>query len=395
MFCGRFLLSASSSSWCRTPLLLAPTFSSLGSNKNSNSHSKENIFMSPAPQKISLEHDNNDNKNNNINTNTTSEAENPTTSNNNSTLLKLPSPSLLSKPRAMTKKHLRELTQSTADLLRSVHVHRRELTTATNNRTYSIADVVLDGPMDNLLTLHLLVDLTQRLVYIAEDDTYDAVVLSSKCMDFFSSGPDLRMFKRANTASYRRWYTQLLDLSRTMWMFPKPLVVALNGHCPSLAMALIIPADARVMVPERGATTFTSPTSSSSSSSSSAEIKMKLGFSEVQFGITVPSWLCSQTAYLLGAHNAEKMLLAGRLFGAYEAQQLSLIDSVCGIADMQRTVDDWLLRLLRPQPRSAWVATKQTQRLGVYHYVFNTSIKKIEMTAWGNALRNPNVMSRM
>jgi enoyl-CoA hydratase/carnithine racemase len=92
-----------------------------------------------------------------------------------------------------------------------------------------------------------------------------------------------------------------------MFLFPKPLIAALNGHTVAGGCMLAIACDHRIM----------------------ASGKAKISLNEITFGSTLPAGCVEMLRYCIGPRNAQAVLYSGALYSAEEALRLGLVDEVC------------------------------------------------------------------
>ena len=91
-----------------------------------------------------------------------------------------------------------------------------------------------------------------------------------------------------------------------MFLYPKPLVAALNGHAIAGGCMLALACDGRVM----------------------AAGKAKIALNEITFGSTIFAGSTEMLRFWVGSAAATKILCSGAMFPAEEAQRLGLVDEV-------------------------------------------------------------------
>lgn len=91
-----------------------------------------------------------------------------------------------------------------------------------------------------------------------------------------------------------------------LFVFPKPLVAALNGHTIAGGCMLALACDRRLMARERG----------------------KISLNEITFGASVFAGSVEMLTSLVGRTNAEVILFSGAMFDAAGAHELGLVDQV-------------------------------------------------------------------
>jgi 3,2-trans-enoyl-CoA isomerase len=163
--------------------------------------------------------------------------------------------------------------------------------------------VTLERGKVNALDIAAVGELRERFEALERDDSVRAVVLTG-AGSFFSFGfdvPELLTYGRQQLESFLRDFTALYT---KLFLFPKPLVAAINGHAVAGGCMLATTCDRRVM----------------------ASGKAKISLNEVTFGASVFAGSVEMLAAITGRRNAEKILLGGVMYRAEEALQLGLVD---------------------------------------------------------------------
>ncbi len=123
---------------------------------------------------------------------------------------------------------------------------------------------------------------------------------------FFSFGLDIPGFLSYPKAMFAHFLARFTDFYRYLFVYPKPILAALNGHTIAGGCMLANACDYRMMVSGNA----------------------KISLNEITFGSTVFSGATSILKYLVGGRNAEKFLLTGKMYTAEEAMELGLVDRV-------------------------------------------------------------------
>lgn len=169
--------------------------------------------------------------------------------------------------------------------------------------------LTLDDPATrNALGLALRAALVEALRAAAEDRDC-RVVLMTGTGTVFASGSDIRMLAASTPEDV------VSDDVRALWAaltgFPKPLVVALNGHALGGGLELALAAD--VIVAARGA---------------------KLGNPEPRIGIMPGGGATQRLVRSLGWHRAMRLLLTAEPISAETAEAWGLVAEVCETANL-------------------------------------------------------------
>jgi len=138
---------------------------------------------------------------------------------------------------------------------------------------------------------------------LAENYDVSSVILTGEG-SFFSFGFDIPEFLNYSKESFTKFLVKFAELLKYIFIFPKPVVAALNGHTVAGGCMLAIACDYRLMVSE----------------------KAKISLNELTFGSTVFASGIEMLKFVVGARNAELILYRGAMLPAEEAKRLGLVD---------------------------------------------------------------------
>jgi enoyl-CoA hydratase len=123
---------------------------------------------------------------------------------------------------------------------------------------------------------------------------------------FFSAGLALPSLLGLQRAQLRSFMTLFDTAMRRVFICPLPVVAAVNGHAIAGGCVLALQCDARLM----------------------AEGPVKIGLSEVQLGIGLPSSVLESLRFQVPPSSLVPIALEGTLFTPEEAKRLGLVDEV-------------------------------------------------------------------
>ena len=132
-----------------------------------------------------------------------------------------------------------------------------------------------------------------------------AVVLTGRGK-FFSFGFDIPELYEYSKDEFKRFVTKFTDLYTYLFMYPKPVVAALNGHTIAGGCMLATACDYRLMVSG----------------------KAKISLNEITFGSTVFAGSVAMLKFLVGGRNAERILGTGDMYDAQTARDMNLVDRI-------------------------------------------------------------------
>lgn len=174
-----------------------------------------------------------------------------------------------------------------------------------------LALVTLERGKVNALNHHVLGELAATFDRLEEEDQVKAVVLTGSG-SFFSFGFDVPELLTYSLDRTRTFLTEFTALYTRMFLFPKPLVGALNGHAVAGGCMLATTCDRRIMASGKG----------------------RISLNEVTFGASVFAGSVMMLVACAGQRNAEEILGTGAMYGAERALELGLVDRVTGAGEL-------------------------------------------------------------
>jgi enoyl-CoA hydratase/carnithine racemase len=174
-------------------------------------------------------------------------------------------------------------------------------------------------------------ELTEALAKALEEagQAASAVIVSGR-PGMFSAGLDVPQLIKLDREQMTSFWLSFSNMLGRIASMPVPTVFALTGHAPAGGIVMALFGDYRIM--PRGA--------------------FKTGFNEVQVGLVVPPQVHRALVRLIGAHSAERILVAGELMDAQRAQEIGLVDELADDPEqVLRRALEWCEELLAlPQP---------------------------------------------
>jgi Delta3-Delta2-enoyl-CoA isomerase len=167
-----------------------------------------------------------------------------------------------------------------------------------------LAEILLNRPKVNAINERVVHELAQCFDEIRGDDTAKALILTGEG-SFFSFGFDVPELYDYEKKDFTEFMFNFSDMLRNVFLFPKPVLAALNGHTIAGGCILALACDYRLMVAE----------------------KAKISLNEITFGSTLFSSAVEMLRFLVGSRNASTILYSGRMYSADEALRLGLIDN--------------------------------------------------------------------
>lgn len=169
----------------------------------------------------------------------------------------------------------------------------------------SIATVTLDRGKVNALNDDMVDQVRACFEDLEKNEEVKAVILTGQGK-FFSFGFDIPGFLSYSKKEFKAYLKKFTALYAYLFLYPKPIIAALNGHTVAGGCILATACDFRLMVTG----------------------KAKIALNEVAFGSTIFAGSIDMLKVCAGDRNAELVAGTGKMFSAEEAKELGLIDIV-------------------------------------------------------------------
>ena len=168
-----------------------------------------------------------------------------------------------------------------------------------------IATVTLSRGKVNALNEPMVEEITKSFEDLAIDNEVRSIIFTGSGK-FFSFGFDVPEFLNYSKSDFIIYLEKFTNFYTYLFLFPKPIVVALNGHTIAGGCMLATACDFRLMVTG----------------------KAKISLNEITFGSAVLAGSVEMLKYCVGSRNAQSILYSGAMYSAEEAIQLGLVDQV-------------------------------------------------------------------
>ena len=200
-------------------------------------------------------------------------------------------------------------------------------------------------------------------------DGHAQAILLSGGPKVFSAGldvPRLLALGDDRDALLQAWQG-FFSVARTLAASPVPVAAALAGHAPAGGCVLALCCDYRVM----------------------AEGPYRIGLNETQVGLVAPDGIQRLLRRVVGAHRAERLLVAGEMVEAARALQLGLVDELAAIDAVPTRARLWLESVLA-LPRGPMLRTRAIARADVTAAL---APERIELERFVDAWREPDTQA--
>jgi Delta3-Delta2-enoyl-CoA isomerase len=167
-----------------------------------------------------------------------------------------------------------------------------------------IATVVLERGKVNAINPIVVEELSATFGALQNDAAASAVVLTGSGK-FFSFGFDIPEFLSYTRDEFTDFVASFTTLYRNLFIFPKPLVAALNGHAIAAGCMVALACDRAIMV------------------GGSAKISLN----EIAFGSSVFAGSTEMLQFRIGSR-ASEVVYSGAMYSPAEAQEIGLVAEV-------------------------------------------------------------------
>lgn len=191
----------------------------------------------------------------------------------------------------------------------------------------AIARIELANPPVNALNPALLSALNQALKDAEADASVRAICLVGR-PGMFSAGLDVPALLALERPALKQAWSDFFAIMEGLSRSAKPSVAAITGHSPAGGAVIALFCDYRVM----------------------AEGNFKIGLNEVQVGLAVPPPIVFALKRLLGAHRAERLMVAGTMLESSAALSVGLVDELAATDAVEARAMAWLEAHLQLPP---------------------------------------------
>ncbi len=168
----------------------------------------------------------------------------------------------------------------------------------------AIATVVLQRGKVNAINPTVVEELSTAFAQLQRDSDVRAVVLTGHGT-FFSFGFDIPEFLSYTREQFTRFVTDFARLYRDLFVFPKPLVGALNGHAVAGGCMIALAVDTVIVIDGHA----------------------KISLNEVAFGSSVFAGSTEMLQFRVGPR-ATDVLYSGAMYSPAEAHAIGLVSEV-------------------------------------------------------------------
>lgn len=163
----------------------------------------------------------------------------------------------------------------------------------------------------NVMDIEMLTALSEELSRLNQDSTCGAVILTGSGKAF-SAGVDLFRILDGGEAYLNSFLPVFWEAMQKLFLFPKPLVAAVNGHAIAGGCIMVCAADYRIMA--RGPAT--------------------IGVTELLVGVPFPAVALEMFRFSVAPQFVQEAIYSGRTYGAEDALRRGMVDEVTSPEDL-------------------------------------------------------------
>ncbi len=167
------------------------------------------------------------------------------------------------------------------------------------------AVVTLSRGKVNAIDRQVVAELSAVFDEIERDDSIQSVVLTGRGK-FFSFGLDVPALWDLTPDEFTTFLKNFCGLCAELFLFPKPIVAAVNGHAVAGGCMLVIPCDAGMAV----------------------DTPINIALTEVMLGAALFASTVEMLRYRVSSQTAEQLLLTGKSLTANSAREIGLVNEV-------------------------------------------------------------------
>jgi Delta3-Delta2-enoyl-CoA isomerase len=223
-----------------------------------------------------------------------------------------------------------------------------------------IRELRLNRPPVNALTGDLITALRQAVESAAKEDVR-ALVLSGT-PGRFCAGLDVPLLVGLDRRAITTLWRELYALMKALACSPIPIAAAIIGHAPAGGTVLPLFCDWRVM----------------------AEGEFKIGLSEVQVGIPLPTVILAALRRQVGPRQAERLASSGLLMSPAQALEIGLVDELVPTEHVVERAVAWCQTLIA-LPQEAMLSTRREARadlIAIFDHDLEPEVKKVVASWW-------------
>jgi enoyl-CoA hydratase len=194
------------------------------------------------------------------------------------------------------------------------------------------------------LDIELVEGLARAVAEVAADDAARATILTGTG-SIFSAGVDLFRLVDGGREYAESFYRALTRMLLELFSFPKPLVVAANGHAIAGGCIFTMTGDYRLMAAGNG----------------------RIGIPELLVGVPFPPSVIEVARFAVPPQHLQMLIYTGRTLAPDDALRIGLIDEVADAATLPARADEIARHFASLPPRAFALAKRQLRDRAIAH----------------------------
>lgn len=194
------------------------------------------------------------------------------------------------------------------------------------------------------LDVELVEALARAMAEVAADDAARVVILTGTG-SIFSAGVDLYRVVDGGREYAERMYRALTAMIIDLFAFPKPLVVAVNGHAIAGGCIFTLAGDYRIMAAGNG----------------------RIGIPELLVGVPFPPSVIETIRFALPPQHLQMLVYTGRTVTADDALRYGIVDEVVDAATLPARAEEMAAHFASLPPRAFALAKRQLRDRALAH----------------------------
>ncbi|PCJ16822.1 MAG: enoyl-CoA hydratase [Candidatus Cloacimonadota bacterium] len=228
-----------------------------------------------------------------------------------------------------------------------------------------IAEIQLIRGKVNAMNHQMMQELNSCFLDLANNDEVKGAILTGK-PGIFSAGLDVVELYSYDKEKINQFFLDFSILLKNMLSFYKPLISAINGHCPAGGCVLTICTDYRIM----------------------AQGPYTIGLNELPVGIVVPDPIYQIYSSWVGPSKAYQYIMEGKLLSVDQALQDNLIQNISTDSEVLNDAYKQIKKYIKFGP--AFIESKKNIRANIlksFDLSFDEVFGRTIETWWSDASR--------
>lgn len=195
------------------------------------------------------------------------------------------------------------------------------------NEKDTIGTITIDNPPVNSLSSEVLSALESALDKVSSSPSIRAVIITGGGEKIFASGANIKELVDLDKASGIRVVSRVKEVFAKIWLSPKPVFCAINGHALGGGLELALHCDFRLCTEEA-----------------------RFGQPEINLGVLPGAGGTQLLPRLIGLSKARWLLLSGETISASEALAFGLVDRVVKAGSLLGETEEMAHKIVEKPP---------------------------------------------